>query len=653
MSVFSTGSGTGPKQGRSPGVLLRLPWQLWKRWGPCIIRGAVAFCLAPACGGTIPLPLLLGYLCSLEREGGTLLAGLAGSAALLLYRQGTALYQDLAGVLLALLGAGLLSGTGLRKKPWVGPLLAGIVCLVTYGTFLLTDGTLHGQELGRLALQLLAATGSQWAFSRGRQAPEGPAHWCRAALVVLGLCQVLVLRVLDPGLMLAAALSLGGISLPGVLFCGLAVELAQITPVPVTAVLCLCALVGKAGLRHRGRALLPAVGALGAGFLRGGLDPVLIMSFLAGGCVGTLLTHGPGQQTQESGPEAKRLCLAGQALEQVARILEETRLPSHTGSRLFDEAAREACPGCSRWQRCWETESDQTYGLLAGALPGLLEGGSLPPAFLHRCRRQEAFSRAVGRGLEGLRLRRQLGARLAEQHRALTRQYGLLARYLQNLSHPEEKPRPRFRVELGISQQTPPGNRVSGDGVSRCSGPAGVTYLLLCDGMGTDVAGATAAREAQELLEHLLEGGIGPEEALGTLNDFYILSGHSGYAAIDLVELHPDTGRAVLYKWGGTPSYLKRGNWVQVLGTGGPPPGLGIGSAYGPEVVRLSMSRGQTLLLVSDGVSGEELTERIAGARDWDPQALADALIQGVSGAAEDDRTAVAVCLVPLPLGPL
>ena len=67
-----------------------------------------------------------------------------------------------------------------------------------------------------------------------------------------------------------------------------------------------------------------------------------------------------------------------------------------------------------------------------------------------------------------------------------------------------------------------------------------------------------------------------------------------------------------------------------------------------PEVIRLSLIRGETLVLVSDGISGEETRQRIAGFADRSPKALANYLIASAGDHGEDDRTAIAVCLRPL-----
>ncbi|MFR0735080.1 MAG: hypothetical protein ACLSHU_13730 [Oscillospiraceae bacterium] len=115
-------------------------------------------------------------------------------------------------------------------------------------------------------------------------------------------------------------------------------------------------------------------------------------------------------------------------------------------------------PGCTRWETCWNREAEQTYALLNGAAPRLLDQRyiapeDLPPAFLDRCRRPEAFLESINGALSGLRLRRQCRARLREGRMALGNQYRFLARYLQDTAQSltEPEPQARYRVELGVS----------------------------------------------------------------------------------------------------------------------------------------------------------------------------------------------------------
>ena len=111
---------------------------------------------------------------------------------------------------------------------------------------------------------------------------------------------------------------------------------------------------------------------------------------------------------------------------------------------------------------------------------------------------------------------------------------------------------------------------------------------------------------------------------------------------MDLLRIRMDSGRCNLYKWGAAPSYLLRDSGAEKIGTAGPPPGLSVQNAR-ETVSRLSLRRGETLLLLSDGAAGERVP------RCWEQAAkageLATKLLEQVDG--QDDATAVLVRLEP------
>jgi stage II sporulation protein E len=116
---------------------------------------------------------------------------------------------------------------------------------------------------------------------------------------------------------------------------------------------------------------------------------------------------------------------------------------------------------------------------------------------------------------------------------------------------------------------------------------------------------------------------------------------------VDLAEIRLDTGNTTLYKWGAMPSYILSRLGTEKIGIAGPPPGLSV--TEGRETVdRLSLRRGETLVMLSDGVGGEDAIGRAA---DWwrePPGEVAAAVLETVDGHSGDDATAAVVRLRPL-----
>lgn len=205
---------------------------------------------------------------------------------------------------------------------------------------------------------------------------------------------------------------------------------------------------------------------------------------------------------------------------------------------------------------------------------------------------------------------------------------------------------PRYRVELGYASRGKFGNLANGDRGAHFPGPGQTYFVLLCDGMGAGVGAAREAESALHLLTGMLRSGLPPDTAMETLNDLYVLRETGGFSTADLLELHLDTGRARLYKWGACPSYLKYRTSVRLLGSASPPPGISVASERGPETLSLNLRRGEMLVLVSDGLAVPETRERIAAFPMPSPKRLTEELLADTD-ALRDDCTAIAVRLSP------
>ena len=108
-----------------------------------------------------------------------------------------------------------------------------------------------------------------------------------------------------------------------------------------------------------------------------------------------------------------------------------------------------------------------------------------------------------------------------------------------------------------------------------------------------------------------------------------------------------NSGEVCLYKWGAAPSYLRKKGVVERIGTVTPPPGLGAGEAHRPEETRLSLGRGEQLVLGSDGAGGEEVERFLRQYGGTSPKEIAAGIISCSQTREEDDRTAAVLALRP------
>ena len=233
----------------------------------------------------------------------------------------------------------------------------------------------------------------------------------------------------------------------------------------------------------------------------------------------------------------------------------------------------------------------------------------------------------------------------------MVQQYQFLCQYLRELA--DRLPRrgeERHQHYRPVVQVCSAG--VAGANGDRCLWFAGTElkyYVLLCDGMGTGTGAEAEGKTAAILLRRLLTAGYPAEYALRSLNSLCTLRGSAGAVTVDLAQIDLESGKVELYKWGAAPSYLLSDGVAEKIGTAGTPPGLSVTQCR-ETVDKLSLRRGETLILLSDGVDGEAAMRRASEMTRKTPGELAPKVLQYGKGNGSDDATAAVVRLYPLTL---
>jgi serine phosphatase RsbU (regulator of sigma subunit) len=260
-----------------------------------------------------------------------------------------------------------------------------------------------------------------------------------------------------------------------------------------------------------------------------------------------------------------------------------------------------------------------------------------------RCKKSGRVLAQLRRAQEQMRTIQADRQRQAEYRQAVIQQYAFLGSFLRRLAD-----RLGERRTGSESIYTPLvqiyGNRRPENNGDRCmyfSGVENQYYIILCDGMGTGPGAVQEGNQAGNLLKQMLVCGFPAEEALESLNSLCALRDRAGAVTVDLAQVSLDTGKVTIYKWGSAPSYLLAGDTMEKLGTSSAPPGM---SATERCQVRcaLTLRKGQTLLLVSDGLEEADILED--GKKNISPAVLAAELLKNRSG--QDDATIVTVQLI-------
>ena len=587
-----------------------------------------------------PLPLAMALLCACTGWSAVLTAG--GGALGYLVFWGSAGYQGILWVFCGLVLTLLIGDRRIaRQTPLLLPALAGLIVSasgVLFQTWL-ADTTPVEIYLLRVCLSGACVL----LFSKVLQGRNPITDWLVCSLAVLSLGQITPLPYLNLGYVAAGALAVVG-AFPAVALAGVSLDLAAITPVSMTAVLCGSFLVRF--IPKQAKALssaAPCLVFLLVMSLTQQLDFYPLPGLLIGGILGIFLpfpTNVPSRRG-ETGVAQVRLEMVSGVLAQTEHLLLEAPEIPIDEDALVARAAEAACSSCPFRKACKDSRK-------------ILQ---LPSAILHKplltseelpiiCRKSGRFLAQLHREQEHLRSIRADRERQREYRTAVIQQFRFLSEYLQDLSD-QLAQKAHSITALYEPQVQIFGNRPAADNGDRCFLFAGTQcryYVLLCDGMGTGIGAVQEGRTAGNFLQRLLSAGYPAEHALESLNSLCALRGRAGAVTIELLELQLDSGKAFLYKWGAAPSYLVSKLGTEKIGTAGPPPGLSV-SDHQQTVYRLSLRRGEMLVLVSDGVGEEGALHCCSEMADQSPGELAASLLASCQLGGEDDATVVLVTL--------
>ncbi len=587
----------------------------------------------------IPLPLPLGLLC----------AGLSGWMPVPFAMGGALGYwlfwgpAGAQGMFWMAAGLPVCVLLGEKKAGLVQPALGALIVAATGLAFRLRLG--WEMDIGLYLLQIAMAFGSGWLFRFVRERRNTAADWLAIGVGVLALAQIAPFGFLDLGIV-AAAMLVTASPFPAVALSGLALDLAAVTPVPMTAVLSLGYLARLLPGKRPGLLYLaPAAAFVPVMALCGAWDPVPLPALLLGGFAGALLPRQTAlaHRRGETGFAQVRLEMGARVLQQTEQLLADAQPYPIDEGALVEKAADRAC-GCCPCRRSCKYIS-QARGIPGAVLHRPLTGVEDLPV---PCKKRGRLLLELRRSQDQYRILKADRDRQQEYRGAVLQQYRFLGAFLQDLA--DSLPRrgkgglANFQPEIAIRSAAR--ELESGDRCLRFSGTQWRYYVLLCDGMGTGAGAAEEARQACQLLKKLLMAGFPAAYALRSLNSLCTLRGRAGAATVDLAELQLQTGHVTLYKWGAAPSYVLVPTGPEKIGSAGAPPGLSALDSR-ESVDRVSLRRGEVLVMRSDGLAAEKAMEAIQGLPTESVGSLAGRILELGKGDGSDDATVAVIRLIP------
>ena len=603
--------------------------------GVVLLCSGSGFLLSAASLGNYPQPLAMGLILAMSGWHAAVMSlgamlgywvfwGIAGLQGLV---------WSASGGLLALLLARHIP----EEQPLIFPAISAFLTALTGLLFQLVLRDTVPVPVYFLRIVLAAGAGLLFPVALGRR--TAVTDWLVGGVAVLALAQASPVPYLGLGYLAAGALAVGS-AFPAAVLGGLGLDLAQVTNIPMTAVLCLAGVIRMIPFERKWmRCLAPGAAGLVVMAICGIRDYTPLPGLILGGGLGMLMP--PSQETArrrgETGLAQVRLELGAEVLGATQQLFLETAPPPVDASAVLQKVRQRACGSCSARNSCPQ-QSSLDISLLQNPLDA-------------QCRKSGRLIPELRRGQEQLKLLKADSARQSEYRAAMVQQYQFLGDFLRRLADdlPRRGQRPRawFRAEAAARSRSK--ELANGDRCLAFPGPECRYYVLLCDGMGTGLGAAQEGQSAISLLRQMLTAGFPAAHALRTLNSILALRGSAGAVTVDLAELYLDTGHATLYKWGAAPSWLLRRGSAEKIGTATPPPGISVTESR-ETVEKLSLRRGEALVLLSDGVDGEGIPRRSDLTPDMPPGELAAKILEYGRGKQMDDATAAVIRLRPASL---
>lgn len=214
--------------------------------------------------------------------------------------------------------------------------------------------------------------------------------------------------------------------------------------------------------------------------------------------------------------------------------------------------------------------------------------------------------------------------------------------------------KPGFICRTAVRRMSRYDDQISGDNFYIGDILDGQKLIMIADGMGN---GADASRDSSaliEALEELLAAGFDKEISIRIVNS-YLADRNRGesFATLDMMLLDLHTGYGKLYKQGAATTFIKRGEWLEMIKSTSLPVGIIEGAVC--EKCTKKFYNNDIIVMVSDGVlesiifenKEDYMQELLLKLDSSEPEDIADEIageIKSLSGNRLKDDATIIVC---------
>ena len=158
----------------------------------------------------------------------------------------------------------------------------------------------------------------------------------------------------------------------------------------------------------------------------------------------------------------------------------------------------------------------------------------------------------------------------------------------------------KYVMAVGTADSIKSKSDVSGDSVLDIRLKDGKYLLAISDGMGSGRAAKESSSNALKMLENLLFAGFQKEESLELINTSLINQNKEVFATLDIAIVDLYKGNIEFIKSGACPTYIKKGDKVQILKANSLPAGIVPNANL--QVYDKDIDSNEIMLMCSDGI---------------------------------------------------
>lgn len=320
-----------------------------------------------------------------------------------------------------------------------------------------------------------------------------------------------------------------------------------------------------------------------------------------------------------------------------------------------------SCKKCEYYSKCWENNYHSMYETVFNSIETMQVNGEIKHADLAEniiCSNKELLLDGLNFSYQIYKVNQNWQQKMDERRRQSYKQLKKMSSAIKDIKNEmkvvtddkTENVKDKYKINVGIAKCKKNDSIISGDNFINVKLDDGKYLLGISDGMGSGEKANKKSKKVINTLEKLLNTGFEKSSAVDMVNSVLLIDSEEIYATLDVSMINLSDGSAEFIKVASCPTYIKKGNKVDMIQSVGLP--VGVVENIDIDLYGKKLEPGDLIVMVSDGIIESNdlyeprelwVTELLKAIKTENPQRLADIILQEAidsnMGVAKDDMT--------------